>query len=68
MHDLCDELGLRCRLDITAGASEPTVILIRNLQRSANTLFKSRTGGAWWHGRVFCVWLLSALAGASPYQ
>src|SRR5208282_5554819 len=29
---------------------------------------KSRAGGAWWHGRVFCIWFLSVLARARSYQ
>src|SRR5580658_5360836 len=30
-----------------------------------NELLTSRAGGAWWHGRVFCLWFLTTLAGAS---
>ena len=26
-----------------------------------------RAGGVWWHGRVFCLWFLSVLAGARSY-
>src|ERR1051326_1290720 len=48
--------------------AKPTVILIRNLQRSANELFTSGAGRAWWHGCVFCRWFLIDVAGAGYYR
>src|ERR1700683_1847562 len=35
---------------------------------NANELFKSGAGGAWCHGRVFRLWFLIVLAGASSYR
>ena len=33
-----------------------------------NELFTSRAGGAWWHGRVFCLWFLNVVAGANSFK